>query len=304
MSSLTKAMPPNHDIKILLVDDDPIILRLMISILDSQGYNYETAHDGLQAVDKMKKDTFNIVITDINMPNMNGMELLKHIIEFHPKTGVIVATGYSELYSYVDVINAGAIDYMTKPFSGDELLAKLQRVIREQLLVSQLEQISISDSLTGLYNRRYFDIKIVDELRRATRQNYKIFLTFIDIDNFKSFNDNYGHQAGDHVLKTLGNIMMNCARRGVDWPFRYGGDEFAILITQTTKEQALHVNERIAANYKEYDFGDTSLSFGLASFCRNENLSWTDDINNFINKTDQAMYKAKSSGKNKIIIAD
>jgi len=98
--------------------------------------------------------------------------------------------------------------------------------------------------------------------------------------------------------------MMNCARRGVDCPFRYGGDEFAILIAQTTQEQALNVNERIAANYKEYNFGDTSLSFGLAAFCRNENLDWHDDINKFINKTDQAMYRAKSDGKNKIIIAD
>ena len=129
-------------------------------------------------------------------------------------------------------------------------------------------------------------------------------MTVIDIDNFKSFNDTYGHQAGDHVLKTLGNIILNCARRGVDWAFRHGGDEFAILIAQTTKEQALHVNERIAASYKEYNFGDTSLSFGLAAFCRNENLDWHDDINNFIKKADQAMYRAKSGGKDKIIIAD
>jgi len=193
MTILPRNLPPNKDINILLVDDDPIVLKLLESILAARGYNYDVAGDGLQAVEKMKRQSFNIVITDINMPNMNGMELLKHIIEHHPRTGVIVATGYSKMYSYVDVINAGAIDYLTKPFNGDELLAKLHRVVREQALFDQLEQISISDSLTGLYNRRYFDTKIVDELLRATRQNYEIFLTFIDIDNFKSFNDSYGH---------------------------------------------------------------------------------------------------------------
>ncbi len=297
-------IPDNKNIKLLLVDDDPLILRIAEAILKPRNFNCVTASDGKQAVDKLQAGSFNIVITDINMPNMNGMELLKHIVKHYPQTGVIVITGLSEDFSYVDVISAGAIDYITKPFDRDELLAKLKRVIREQALVKQLEQISISDSLTKLYNRRYFDIKIIEEIRRAGRQNYRIFLAFIDIDNFKSFNDSNGHQAGDYVLQALGDIMSNCARRGVDWPFRYGGDEFAIIITQTTPEQALLVNERIAECYTKHNFGKTSLSFGLSEFHRNEHVDWQTDVDGFVKKTDNAMYQAKASGKNQIFIVD
>lgn len=296
--------PPNKDINILLVDDDPVLLQIMQRILELESYSFATAEDGVQAVKKMRESPFDIVITDINMPNMNGMELLEHIIKLYPQTGVIVATGYSEDHSYVDVISAGAIDYMTKPFDGEELLAKLKRVVREQALVKELEQMSICDSLTKLYNRRYFDIKIVDEAHRANRQNRVIFLTFIDIDNFKTYNDTKGHQAGDHVLQTLGGIMMSCARRGVDWTFRYGGDEFALLTTQTTKKQTWQINERIRAAYEGYEFGSTTLSFGLAEFKRNLELDWQDDIHNFIKKADNAMYQAKARGKNQIFTAD
>ncbi len=296
--------PSNKNLSILLVDDDPTLLQVMGKILSLEDYNYSTAQDGIQAIEKLKVSTFDIVITDINMPNMNGMELLNHIIKFYSQTGVIVTTGYSENYSYIDVINAGAIDYITKPFDSNELLAKLKRVVREQTLVKRLEEISISDSLTKLYNRRYFDIKILDEAHRAIRQNYDIFLTFIDIDNFKIFNDTMGHQAGDHVLQTLGSIMMNCARRGVDWAFRYGGDEFAILTTKTTMAQTLKINERIKSAYNDHQFGKTSLSFGLTKFHRDENLVLDDDTTKFIERADKAMYKAKKRGKNQIFTED
>ncbi|NOX26527.1 MAG: diguanylate cyclase [Deltaproteobacteria bacterium] len=295
----------NEDVSILLVDDDPLILRAMERILSLDDYSYASAQDGVQAVEKLKESLYDIVITDINMPNMNGMELLKHIIRHHPGTGVIVSTGYSMEYSYIDVINAGAIDYMTKPFAADELLARLKRVVRERAMLKKLEQISVCDSLTKLYNRRYFDIKIVDETHRAIRHNYNIFLTFIDIDNFKIYNDTKGHQAGDYVLQTLGGIMTSCAaRRGVDWTFRYGGDEFAVLNTKASKEQALQIIERIGAAYNEQKFGMTSLSFGLAKFQRDESMTWPDNINAFIKKADMAMYQAKERGKNQIFSAD
>lgn len=294
-------LPPNKDIKILIVDDDPIVLSVMESIIAAHGYPLSTATDGKQALEVLHKDKFSIVITDINMPVMNGMDLLKNVKAEFPKVGVIMVTGYSEDYSYMDVINAGAIDFMTKPFNGPELVAKLRRVIREQALIHELEKRSTSDALTGLYNRRYFDIKIVDEIHRAIRQEYSIFLSFIDIDRFKGYNDTLGHQAGDTVLATLGHILKNCARRGVDWAFRYGGDEFAILISQTTTAQAIKINERILATYMEYDYGDTSLSCGLGEFRRNQNLTWQDNINDFIKSVDRALYDAKHAGRGRIV---
>ncbi len=292
--------PNNENVKILIVDDDPIVLEVMKSIIASHGFALATAQDGQQALEKLQDDHFSIIITDINMPNMDGMELLRHVKDHYPKIGVIVVTGLSEHYSYIDVINAGAIDYMTKPFESSELLAKLRRVIREQTLVHELEKRSTSDSLTTLYNRRHFDAKIVDEVHRAVRQDYKIFLALIDVDYFKGYNDTFGHQAGDNLLTSLGHILRNYARRGVDWAFRYGGDEFAILITQTTMEQAIKINERILASFMEYKFGDTSLSCGVGEFVRDQGVSWQENINQFLKQVDKALYEAKNAGRGRI----
>lgn len=296
--------PCNENVRILIVDDDPVVLEVMKSIIASYGFALATASDGQQALAKLQSDHFSIIITDINMPIMDGMELLRHVKDHYPKIGVIVVTGLSEHYSYIEVINAGAIDYMTKPFESSELLAKLRRVIREQTLIHELEKRSTSDSLTSLYNRRHFDTKIVDEAHRAVRQDYKIFLSFIDVDRFKGYNDTFGHQAGDNLLSALGHIMRNYARRGVDWAFRYGGDEFAIIITQTTMEQAIRINERILATYLEYNFGDTSLSCGVGEFIRDQGLSWQENINQFIKRVDQALYEAKNTGRGRIVCAD
>jgi len=305
MSDLYTCIQPNNEkVKILIVDDDPVVLEVMKSVVASHGFSISTANDGRQALAQVQSDQFSIIITDINMPIMDGMELLRYVKEHYPKIGVIVVTGLSEHYSYVDVINAGAIDYMTKPFESSELLAKLRRVIREQTLIRELEKRSTSDSLTTLYNRRHFDSKIVDEAHRAVRQDYKIFLSLIDVDLFKGYNDTFGHQAGDNLLSALGHIMRNYARRGVDWAFRYGGDEFAIIITQTTMEQAIKINERILATYMEYNFGDTSLSCGVGEFIRDHGVSWQENINHFIKRVDQALYEAKNAGRGRIVWAD
>lgn len=296
--------PQNENVKILLVDDDPVVLAVMASVISSHGFVLATAGDGQQALAKLQEDKYSIVLTDINMPIMDGMELLRHVKQHYPKIGVIVVTGLSEDYSYIDVINAGAIDYMTKPFDSSELLAKLRRVIREQTMIHELEKRSTSDALTALYNRRHFDSKIIDEAHRAVRQDYGLFLSLIDVDRFKGYNDTFGHQAGDNLLSTLGQIMRNYARRGVDWAFRYGGDEFCILITQTTPEQAIKINERILSTFMEYHFGDTGLSCGVGEFRRDPGLSWQENINQFIKRVDQALYEAKNSGRGRIVWAE
>ncbi len=170
-----KDLSEYKNVKILIVDDEEVVLEVMKSFIASFGFQFATACNGVEAIEKLKDETFEIIVTDLNMPQMDGMELLEYVTDHHPKTGVIVVTGISEEYSYIDVINAGAIDYMTKPFDGNELIAKLLRVLREQTMVHKLEQMSIRDSLTNLYNRRHFDHKINDELHRAVRQSYPIF---------------------------------------------------------------------------------------------------------------------------------
>jgi len=299
-----QALPEPGDVSILIVDDDPVVLEIMKSFVASYGYRFATAANGREAAAILEKEPFSIVVTDIKMPHMDGVELLRHIKSRHPRTGVIVVTGLGDQYSYVDVIREGAIDFMAKPFDGQEFQAKLQRAVREQTLIKELEKLSVCDSLTGLYNRRYFDRKIADEAHRAARQqDNRIFLALIDVDNFKAYNDTYGHQAGDNLLATLGGIMRRCARRGVDWAFRYGGDEFAVIITQANREQSLKVCERIIVTFRKYDFGGTTLSAGLAAFRHHPGRGWRRLISEVVQDADRALYSAKKAGRDRIVTA-
>ena len=288
--------------KILLVDDDQSIIDILSDMIAIFGHDYVTARDGVEAVEKLKKDNFHIVITDMIMPNMDGMELLKHIHANYPSIKIIIVTGYDRTFTYTDVIREGASDFISKPFNTDELEAKINRIIREIELLDQLEILSISDSLTGLYNRRHFDTKIFEEARRAHRQSHDLFLAVIDVDNLKEMNDKYGHLAGDKLLKTVGDIITHCIRENVDWPFRYGGDEFCVILTQVSREQAIKTSERLIQSFNEKKLPLTGLSVGLAQFNRNQDTKWTEDLANLIKRSDAALYKAKQSGRNRVVV--
>ena len=287
---------------ILLVDDDPSILEILTDLMAIFGHDYVTARDGVEAIEKLKHNSFHIVLTDMMMPNMDGMELLKHINANYPSIKVIVVTGYDRTFTYTDVIRAGASDFVSKPFNTDELEAKINRIVREIELLSQLELLSISDGLTGLYNRRYFDSKIFEEARRANRQNHYLFLAVIDVDNLKEMNDKYGHLAGDKLLKSVGDIIKHCIRENVDWPFRYGGDEFCVILTQVSREQAITTSERFIQSFSEKKLPLTGLSIGLAQFNRSKDVKWTEDIKDLIKRADAALYKAKHTGRNRVVV--
>ncbi|OGR00934.1 MAG: diguanylate cyclase response regulator [Deltaproteobacteria bacterium RIFOXYD12_FULL_50_9] len=301
MTILAKKDPLNKKReKILIVDDNPLIRELLEFSVSSFGFDYASAEDGLQAIEKLQHEPFSIVITDMIMPNMDGMQLLKHITNNFPRIGVIVITGYTGSFSYTDVIMAGASDFITKPFTADELEAKLNRLVREQTFIRELEHLSMCDALTNLYNRRYFDVKLKEEIHRAHRQNYPLYLTLLDLDRFKEYNDTYGHQAGDLLLQAVSKILLQCTRENVDWAFRYGGDEFAIINPYINHQQAVVVAERIIHSYGSNDFGTTGLSIGLARFIRHDELEWTDNITDLVRRADQALYQAKADGKNRV----
>ena len=291
----------NGEHRILLVDDDPDILDILGDFIAVFGFEYETAADGLEAIEKMKHGAFNIVLTDMMMPNMDGMELLHHIHNNYPETKVMVVTGYDRTFTYTDVINAGASDFISKPFNPDELEAKINRIIREIELMRQLEHLSISDGLTGLYNRRHFDNKIIEETRRAYRQKHDLYLALLDVDNLKELNDKYGHPAGDKLLSSVGSILKSCIREDVDWPFRYGGDEFCVILSQVSQKQACMTTERILEKFNEKKLPLTGLSIGLAKFVRSEDTKLPEDIATLVRRADNALYKAKNTGRNRIV---
>ena len=293
---------PQEFQRLLIVDDDPIILDLLTEFFSSLDYQYRTARNGLEAISLLEQAPSTIVITDLLMPEMNGMELISEIKSRWPDIDIIVVTGYGREFSYTDVIKAGASDFIKKPFDLNELEAKLNRVIRERRLRSLLKRSSIRDALTDLYNRRFFDQRLTEEVERATRQDYSLCLVILDLDRFKRLNDSLGHQIGDEVLQALADILKRSIRHCVDIPFRYGGDEFAVITPYVDTWGARQIAERIRHNYIDDDKRrETTLSLGISSFKRTQQ-SLGEDISAFIQRADSAMYAAKRAGGNRTVI--
>lgn len=289
--------------KILAVDDDPFILGLLADIMSLLGYQCDVAEDSSSALDKLAASRYTIVITDIKMPGMDGLELTRKIKQNHQDIDILVITAYDADYKYTDVIRAGASDFISKPFSADEVEAKLDRIVRERNLRYELEALSIRDGLTDIYNRRHFNITLEKEAYRAYRQGYDLFLILMDIDNFKTFNDQRGHQEGDVVLCRLGQVIQSSVRENVDWGFRYGGDEFALIVTQATLDQAKKIADRARTKYNAQNLEPTSLSIGLAQLVYRPDLTPEQNVNLLIQSVDKALYSAKSAGGDQVVLA-
>jgi diguanylate cyclase (GGDEF)-like protein len=288
---------------VLSVDDDGELRELLHELICQMGHASVTAADGVDALEKMEEKHFDIVITDINMPRLNGVGLIKRITADFSDTDVIAITGYQTEYNYTDIIALGASDFISKPINIDEFEAKIKRIIRERNMRFELRRLSTCDALTGLYNRRHLDDNLQNEAIRASRQHYDLYLLLIDIDNFKVYNDKYGHQQGDRLLQELARIILRSIRDNVDSGYRYGGDEFAATILHANPQQALMVAERLRTEYNERNLVPTSLSIGIAKL-KNSHGTLEEDLDDLIRKADQALYLAKNNGGDQNVILD
>jgi diguanylate cyclase (GGDEF)-like protein len=284
---------------VLCVDDNQGIRRLLHEIVCSLGHTSVTAIDGVDALEKLEDNNFDIVITDLNMPRMDGIDFIKRIRTDFSNVDIIAITGFQMTYNYTDIIALGASDFISKPFKVNELEAKINRIIRERELRAELERLSNRDGLTGLYNRRHFDDRLKQEAIRAFRQGYNLYLLFIDLDGLKAYNDKYGHQQGDNLLIELAEITQDNIRKDVDSAYRYGGDEFAIALPHANRQQALKVSERLLAKYNERNLSPTSLSIGLAKLAGSRE-TLEEDLETLMMKADQALYRAKTNGGNQV----
>ncbi len=277
---------------ILVVDDESQVCDLLAEALIFMGHRVQTARDGSEAAAKIAKSPFAIVITDMDMPVMDGMELIRFIVKNCNGTDIIAITGHAMKYKYTDVVAAGAADFITKPFTLNELEAKLNRLIRERCLRDELERLAVRDPLTCLYNRRHFQSCVRREVIRADRYKHHLFMFFSDIDSFKEYNDEKGHQAGDALLVRYAEILTSSIRDAVDMAFRFGGDEFIVLLPHLPRTKACKVAERIREKYNALNLAPTSLSIGIARYIKkNENLD--QDIEDMIQRADAALYHAK-----------
>ncbi len=290
--------------RIVIVDDEAAIRNLMAQYFSRLKIDHRIASNGIEALKIVEGFPATLLITDLIMPEMDGFELMRKARELNKDMDVIVMTGYSKNFTYTDVIRAGASDFIQKPFPLDELEAKVNRIFRERELRYQLHRLSIKDSLTDLYNRRCFDEKIREEAIRAVRQNYPLFLIMLDLDNFKEINDRKGHQAGDRVLQHVANTIRKSTREHVDICFRFGGDEFAVLIPYATQEQAAAIAERIRTNLLNRKGDRVTASIGLASLQISEPQQLEEGVDDLIRKADSALYMAKELGGNQLVIKD
>jgi diguanylate cyclase (GGDEF)-like protein len=285
---------------ILFVDDEQGILEATCELIRELGHVCITATDGMNALKRLKENQFDLVITDIRMPCMDGFELMRRIrADYNNAIDTIATTGYCLEYKYTDIINAGASDFIKKPVSFDELEAKINRIARERSLLTELKRLSILDGLTGLYHRGYFEKNLRKEAARALRQSYNLYLFLIDVDNFKCFNDKYGHQQGDRLIRELAEVISGSIRKDVDSGYRYGGDEFAVVLPHVERNQALEVAERIRTTYNKRNLAYTSLSIGLAKL-KGSSDSLEESIWMLLRKADMALYIAKEKGGDQV----
>lgn len=287
--------------RILVVDDDKAITWSLTEYLKKVGFQVKSAETAEQALSIMEEDPVELVVTDIMLPGLDGLKLTETIKQNYD-TEVIVITGYSNEYSYEDAVDKGATDFVFKPVRFEELNLRIKRVLRERRLKKELHALAITDGLTRLYNSRHFYEMLKREKERADRYGKPLSLMIFDIDNFKDFNEKYLHLGGDKVLSTLGRIIMDSLRR-TDSAYRYGGDEFAVILPETDPAEAMQVADRlrkIIENEKFHPVEDTdiqiTISNGITDYNPGENIS------DFIRRADDAMFESKQKGRNQITL--
>ncbi len=276
----------------LIVDDDPHLRESLSRLLEIVGIPSDSVSSGKEALSFLESKDYTILLTDMKMPGMGGMELIKKVSK-EREINIIAMTGFSEGYTYVDVINAGASDFIKKPFGIEELEAKIRRIITERNLRRELNRLSITDSLTGLYNQRHFYSRLNEEVSRARRQRNPLSLILMDINDFKLYNDTKGHLAGDEALRDAGEIIRNSIREAVDSGYRYGGDEFAIILIDADIDTAREIGLRIESAFEKD--GKVGVSLGYTRFL--ENMT----IKDLVAEADRELYKRKSSIKKRDI---
>ncbi|MBW2431394.1 MAG: diguanylate cyclase [Deltaproteobacteria bacterium] len=292
---------------ILIIEDEKDILVLLSSMLKSEGYSIITASNGREGLEKFQEFNPDLILTDVRMPVMDGIEVLREVKTKGSDTEVIILTGHSDEATAIDCLRLGAYDYFCKPLEDiDVLLTAVVRVLekrslelKNRSLVKQLEELSIKDPLTGLYNYRYLQTCLDEEIERSRRYGHKFFILMIDADHFKDINDTYGHLFGDHVLKKIGELILR-ELRSTDRLFRYGGEEFLVIMNELSKTEVVNVVSRQMASIRNHTFihegqkAKVTVSMGGAFFPED-----AENKVNLIKTADQALYRAKDAGRDR-----
>ena len=285
--------------RILVVDDNPLNLRMLADWLATEHYVVNTATDGFEALAKIAAERPDIVLLDVVMPELNGFEVCRRI-KADPTMAdipVIMVTALSDVDDLVRGFDAGADDFVTKPFNFDALMARVRSQLRRKRHYERIVEESLVDPLTCAFNRRYFDAHAPRMAARCRAARNPVAVLMIDVDNLKQINDARGHSAGDRVLKEVVDRFTS-ALRPSDLVARVGGDEFVVVMPETDPDAALHIAERLCSR-----IGDTpvegvavTVSVGTAASRPDE-----EELDATLQRADAALYEAKRAGGNRVI---
>ena len=322
-------------LSVLVVDCDAGVLRFMESALRDLGYELVAVRSGTAALDELRTDDFAVVLADLAMGDVGELELLSWVKQHRPDTQVVLVTGRASLDSVIAALRGGAADYLTKPVDVDRLATVVRNAVsRHQLerenreLVKKLEEhqrflqqrireathdlaeankrlaeLAIRDGLTNLYNHRHFQERLDEELKRARRYGRRVSLMMLDLDQFKRFNDTYGHQEGNEALRTVAELLTIHVRE-VDIVARYGGEEFAVILPikgeaseiATVSERIREIVESTELLLEDDQVPHLTVSIGHATYP--EDAQTRSDL---IERADAALYEAKRQGRNCVV---
>jgi two-component system, cell cycle response regulator len=300
----------NKSRQILIVDDDPQSLKISRAALEHEGYTVKTAHSGETALEEIQKFQPHLILLDVSMPGLNGIETLRRIRDIERYTSVIFISGKSSAENVIMGLDAGANDYVRKPYDVTELLARVRTQLRIKDLNDRLKaandrlkELVDIDDLTGLFNMRSLYKKLDFELERARRYERSVAVIMMDLDHFKKVNDTNDHLFGSFVLAQVGKIIIQNMRK-VDFAARYGGDEYLIVLSEITEEGAKTFCERLCKTIAESTFEKdgskvnltASLGFAVATPAQKDV-----DARNLVRFADKALYRAKAEGRNRVV---
>ena len=302
--------------RILIVDDNAMIRSEIKAVLMKDGgfTHFMEAADGLTAFKTIMDNPPDLVLCDLVMPGFDGLKFLglKASRKELEQIPVIILTAEDDLDRKAEILERGASDYVTKPFHEKELLARVRihtklKLLQDEMLVknAQLEALSVTDSLTGLSNRRRLMARLDEEVYRSRRQKSPLSVVMIDIDHFKHVNDQHGHAMGDQVLRNIGEMLLGNVR-ATDLAARYGGEELTVVLPHTDAAGAFQFAEALRQRFADLDHvldGVTlkrTASLGVASRDGQEELPNAEGL---LKLADEALYRAKQGGRNRVELA-
>ena len=297
----------NHTI--MIVDDDALFRATLVGML-SNDYRCIEASSGREVIEYCRTYSQpDLILMDYNMSVVDGVTVAKRLKQMFNSTiaPIVFLTGHTDVERQTECWQAGASDFISKPVLAEVLKLRIDHQISIKERERFLEKQSCTDSLTGLYNRQYIKQYVPDLVRALNREHRSMSMLMIDVDDFKKFNDSYGHVEGDNVLKQVAKVLRRSTKRPTDCVIRFGGEEFVVLLPKTNLDGAKMLArqisvavEKLGITNEKSTYGKVTVSIGVASSKEHASLDFIETMK----KADKAMYKAKKSGKNNVVADD